>query len=569
MSKVRIEVVRAALNRSKASTDYKIYDTPYKRQEFRKQLILADNTLTEDEKTEAMGKIDMKYDKYNVLQNKGTKRICENCNKECLATLYCEYCIRNYLEAKFSNWTSGNDDIDNLIQKCQMETLKPSVIIEWIPYNKLENIKYLTKGGFAEIYSAIWIGGKYKVWNSKEQKLDRSGRDIKVILKRLENVENATRHWFEEAKTHLAISNKYTEIVQCYGLTQDPLNKDYMLVMFKMDVDLRKYLQQNHNQLTWKVRISIIYGIIQSLNKIHNENIIHRDLHSGNILYSNLNQNWYVSDLGLCGPVNKPIKSIYGNLPYIAPEVISGEQTTKASDIYSFAMLMWEISSGQPPFFKHEHDYNLVINIINGIRPIVVSGTPLEYKNLMVQCWDADPSKRPDAHSLFKKFREINFSYQNMSNESFQPLITNSIEMKESDFTNTYSKLFTSKVYQFENFPEPRNATEEEQEVFHSKPHDFHIPDNIDDFDKSNNQGSSSTSTIINNFEDNNKNFLTKFNELQINSENDTQNDYIKEITMQQQIKKLHTDINDEDDICNNPNFHSDEQNEFEIPDDI
>ncbi|GES80049.1 kinase-like domain-containing protein [Rhizophagus clarus] len=521
MSKVRIEVVRAALNRSKASTDYKIYDTPYKRQEFRKQLILADNTLTEDEKTEAMGKIDMKYDKYNVLQNKGTKRICENCNKECLATLYCEYCIRNYLEAKFSNWTSGNDDIDNLIQKCQMETLKPSVIIEWIPYNKLENIKYLTKGGFAEIYSAIWIGGKYKVWNSKEQKLDRSGRDIKVILKRLENVENATRHWFEEAKTHLAISNKYTEIVQCYGLTQDPLNKDYMLVMFKMDVDLRKYLQQNHNQLTWKRFAFWKYIILKLKSKL------------------------------------------------VSPEVISGEQTTKASDIYSFAMLMWEISSGQPPFFKHEHDYNLVINIINGIRPIVVSGTPLEYKNLMVQCWDADPSKRPDAHSLFKKFREINFSYQNMSNESFQPLITNSIEMKESDFTNTYSKLFTSKVYQFENFPEPRNATEEEQEVFHSKPHDFHIPDNIDDFDKSNNQGSSSTSTIINNFEDNNKNFLTKFNELQINSENDTQNDYIKEITMQQQIKKLHTDINDEDDICNNPNFHSDEQNEFEIPDDI
>jgi hypothetical protein len=50
--------------------------------------------------------------------------------------------VRNYLKANFSNWTSGNDDIDNLIQKCQMKTLMPSNIIEWIPYN----IKYLTKG---------------------------------------------------------------------------------------------------------------------------------------------------------------------------------------------------------------------------------------------------------------------------------------------------------------------------------------------------------------------------------------------------------------------------------------
>ncbi|PKY58991.1 hypothetical protein RhiirA4_481376 [Rhizophagus irregularis] len=64
-----------------------------------------------------------------------TRRICENCNQKCLATLYCEFCVRNYLKAKFSNWTSGNVNIDNLIQKCQSETSRPNVIVEWIPYN--------------------------------------------------------------------------------------------------------------------------------------------------------------------------------------------------------------------------------------------------------------------------------------------------------------------------------------------------------------------------------------------------------------------------------------------------
>src|SRR5207248_11763491 len=123
--------------------------------------ILADNSLTEDEKSEAMKISTKDLDCFKLLYNKGTKRTCENCQKECLATLYCECCVRNYLKANFPNWTSGNDDIDSLIQKCQLKTLAPDKIVEWIPYNKLQNIEYLTKGGFSKIYKADWIDGRY------------------------------------------------------------------------------------------------------------------------------------------------------------------------------------------------------------------------------------------------------------------------------------------------------------------------------------------------------------------------------------------------------------------------
>ncbi|PKC59202.1 hypothetical protein RhiirA1_469798 [Rhizophagus irregularis] len=93
-----------------------------------------------------------------------------------------------------------------------------------------------------------------------------------------------------------------------------------------------------------------------------------------------------ISDFGFCGPADKPLKSIYGNLLYIAPEVIIGKEQTFKSDIHSIAMFMLEISSGQPPFTNYEHNYDLAMNIVNGIRPKIVSGTPLEYKNLMKQC---------------------------------------------------------------------------------------------------------------------------------------------------------------------------------------
>ena len=227
-----------------------------------------------------------------------------------------------------------------------------------------------------------------------------------------------------------------------------------MLVMNIMNMNLREYLQQNHNQLTWKERIQITVDIIGTLLRIHNEKAIHRDLHSGNILFGT---KFYVSDLGFCGPADKPLKSIYGNLPYIAPEVIIGKEQTFKSDIYSIAMLMWEISSGQPPFINYEHNYDLAMNIVNGIRPKIVSGTPLEYKNLMKQCWDADPLKRPDIETLRKKIRELNLYYQTKSNESTQ-LEENNIYSPEN-YTSS-NKLFKSKVYQFENLPEPRNATE-------------------------------------------------------------------------------------------------------------
>src|SRR5207253_11162782 len=136
---------------------------------------------------------------------------------------------------------------------------------------------------------------------------------------------------------------------------------------------------------------------------IHFENAIHRDLHSGNILYYQFDNSWCISDLGFCGPANKSSKCIYGNLPYIAPEIISGKEYTFASDIYSIAMLMWEISSGQPPFINYEHENDIVMNIIYGIRPKIVPVTPLEYKNLMKECWDANPLRRPDFYVLWEK----------------------------------------------------------------------------------------------------------------------------------------------------------------------
>uniref|UniRef100_U9SN89 Protein kinase domain-containing protein n=1 Tax=Rhizophagus irregularis (strain DAOM 181602 / DAOM 197198 / MUCL 43194) TaxID=747089 RepID=U9SN89_RHIID len=239
MSTIRKELVFYMINKAFILTDYNIYDNIEKRHEFRKQTILADKSLTKEEKSVTIKKLNKSHDCRKIRYNEGKRRVCEDCKNECLAISYCEYCIRNYLKAKFSNWTSGNNDIDDLIKKCQMESRAPDMIVEWIPYNKFQNIEYLTRGGCSEIYTADLIGRRYKKWNSEQQQLILSKTIRKVVLKKLENIENANRSWFDEAKSHLTITSEWSNVVQCYGLTQDPLDGNYILAMRKLDTNLR------------------------------------------------------------------------------------------------------------------------------------------------------------------------------------------------------------------------------------------------------------------------------------------------------------------------------------------
>ncbi|GBB90973.1 hypothetical protein RclHR1_18040002 [Rhizophagus clarus] len=459
MALIRKEIVNAAINKAISLIDYNIQNDLIKQFKFIRRTVLSDIYLSRDEKTEAIKIINILYNRNKIMNNDGNTRICEICNHECLAVLYCEYCLRNYLKSRFSNWTSGNDDIDNLIRRCQMESLEPEKIIEWIPFNNLQDITYLPKGGYSDIYKAVWITGSYNEWSSKSQRLKRFGKQD-VILKGLKDGEND--RWFEEIKSHLTI-NQSPDIIPCYGITQNPFNGNYMIVMNIMDENLREYLQKNNNQLTWKERIQIAFDIIIALKSIHDENKVHRNLHSGNIFIKKANQRFGIGDLGFCDSANKPSTSIYGNLPYIAPEVIAGKKYTFKSDIYSIAILMWEISSGQTPFIDHEHDYTLATYINNGIRPRMVPAIPLEYKNLMKQCWDADPSKRPDINILVEKIRDINRLYQNTLNRS------EAINNLETNRTSDFEISYRSKLYQFEKFPDPRNATDAEQKAFDSK----------------------------------------------------------------------------------------------------
>ena len=113
-----------------------------------------------------------------------------------------------------------------------------------------------------------------------------------------------------------------------------------MVLNYVPEGNLRDYLQKNHSKLTLKNRIIIFRYLCIALNDIHKKDLIHCDLHSGNILLQG--GGCYITDLGLCGPVDeKSSNKIYGIVSYVAPELLRGKinaKNTKETDIYSVGM---------------------------------------------------------------------------------------------------------------------------------------------------------------------------------------------------------------------------------------
>ncbi|PKY58111.1 kinase-like protein [Rhizophagus irregularis] len=103
--------------------------------------------------------------------------------------------------------------------------------------------------------------------------------------------------------------------------------------------------------------------------------------------------------LNIKSPLSENVK--YG-WHFIAPEVLRGKPYTKAADIYSFGIIMWEMNSGIPAFSNVPHDLNLTLNICQG--PKQYEDLEVEYLKLMKRCWDPDPSKTTTAEELYENF---------------------------------------------------------------------------------------------------------------------------------------------------------------------
>ncbi|CAG8805518.1 27939_t:CDS:2, partial [Racocetra persica] len=216
---------------------------------------------------------------------------------------WCKACELEYFQSNFDKWTSGNKVIDAFIQETQLLATTKFHFLEWIPYSSLTNIKYIDKGGFGDVYSANWVDGPRKKWCADKNDWGRYS-NVDVALKSLSKLkdEDFTTDLFEEVriivsfsqeiwsmlKSHLTsnnqVSGRFTTL-RTYGMTRDPKSKAYMMVMTLADYgDLSAYLKKEFSTLSYIHKLEILYDIVTGICQIHKSGLVHRDLHSRNVM---------------------------------------------------------------------------------------------------------------------------------------------------------------------------------------------------------------------------------------------------------------------------------------------
>ncbi|KAK8896552.1 hypothetical protein M9Y10_014460 [Tritrichomonas musculus] len=154
-------------------------------------------------------------------------------------------------------------------------------------------------------------------------------------------------------------------------------------------------------------RLIIIYGIALAMSHLHSLNIIHRDLKPGNVLldeylFPKIADFGFSKDLSIASP---KASDTMGTPNFIAPEIFEDGIYTKACDVYSFSILVYEIYM-KKILFDNLNELQIIVQVPDGRRPELDDSIPICYRKLIKDCWIQDYEKRPTFDLIVKNLRE-------------------------------------------------------------------------------------------------------------------------------------------------------------------
>ncbi|RIA81698.1 kinase-like domain-containing protein [Glomus cerebriforme] len=316
---------------------------------------------------------------------------------------------------------SGYKNVDDMIIASQNYAKNDTDYLEWIEFSRLKIWSLLDKGAFGRVYDGKWYKGYYSY--TVAIKFFDNDKDF---LKEFTNIYRMIKKCSNDNNN---LSNK--NIIHYYGATYDYDDEEYGIVMkYCPQNSLSNYLIIGWRRIYWDIKLKILRDIAYGLYILHNNDLIHGDLHSGNIMIDDsddLNIAW-IGDLGFCRDEEVWRKNcdINGVIAFTAPEIFKGLPYTKKADIYSFGVIMYHISTNRPPFYDKAHDNRLMKQISKGLKPTLYQDDeiPSRFENLMHHCLNFNPKNRPNAYTLYKKFHDWieNEEFEHMKWETIRPL---------------------------------------------------------------------------------------------------------------------------------------------------
>ncbi len=273
------------------------------------------------------------------------------------------------------------------------------------------------KGSFGKIYTATWnetpVAVKFLV-NYEPKDLGWRGRNDDDFQP--EHADKLLRTLETEAEILSVL--RHPNIVQYLGVCMDPSSMcivtEYCGNGSMADVIRTK-------TLTWSRASRMLLDAATGMLYLHSRNILHCDLKSNNILVDS-HYRTKICDFNMSKLIEESTGSSLANIQnprWLAPEICEGSDShSKASDVYSFGIVMWEVLTGEVPW-KDSKPWEIVQLIKEGGRPttpnfwdcVDANGDEFtafdEYVQLLTACWDQNPYARPTFNDIVRGLKEI------------------------------------------------------------------------------------------------------------------------------------------------------------------
>ncbi|CAG8435771.1 6223_t:CDS:2 [Diversispora eburnea] len=193
----------------------------------------------------------------------------------------CNMCTKEQFIKDSGTWTSGNADIDKIILDSQIKDFYYN--LQWIPYDNLHDIEHVADNEhytmcFAELKDCLKYG-----WDFVKQHwlIDNGGS---VALKELKGHIYDILEFIKGIKN---IINSSMCITEFKGISKNPSTQNYIIIIeWNYPFTICSFLVNIFLEVEWEIKIKLLHHIIEGLNLLHENNLIHGELHSQNILMS-------------------------------------------------------------------------------------------------------------------------------------------------------------------------------------------------------------------------------------------------------------------------------------------